>query len=556
MRGRAIFCIHSWRFSKSYSKNLSIRGIVVPRVMRPAGVALPNFLKARQVLAGWGDALKSRDVLKVAASATASVLVLWPQATFAQSSSGSASQSLPSVVVTSPEKRTAATTTRRSARPAAQSATASRRPQPKREATTIVENPRGAVQGYVAGRSMAGTKTNTPIMQTPQSLSVIGSEQIRDQKPGKFDEILRYTPGVVAGTFGADTRNDWFLIRGFKSDDVGLFLDGLQLFYTSYASWKLQPFNLARVEVLRGPSAVLYGGSSPSGIVNAVSKMPPAEPIRYIETGVNNFGNAYLWVRFRRPGRDRARKRQAVLPCGRPDPERRHPGRFHARQQLLHRAVAAPGSRMPIRRSPCWRQLRRPTPAASTSCPISARWSTRRSAGSRPACSPAIPASISSRASRRCSAISSSAISPTTSHSGRTPDSPMSTSPIDGYIGNGYINIGHGHSSAATIGTRRTPPTRAISTTSWNTVSTPASGAAHDAVRPRSQELPDRRLAGFDFGGVPSLNVLNPVYGLQHPASAALRHSATSDSRRSRLGTLCPGPDQVRPLHAGAERPQ
>jgi iron complex outermembrane receptor protein len=270
--------------------------------MRPTGVALPNFLKARQVLAGWGDALKSRDVLKVAASATASVLVLWPQAMFAQSGSGSASQSLPSVVVTSPEKRTAATTTRPARRPAAQSAATSRRPQPKREAAaTVVENPRGAVQGYVAGRSMAGTKTNTPIMETPQSLSVIGSEQIRDQKPGKFDEILRYTPGVVAGTFGADTRNDWFLIRGFKSDDVGLFLDGLQLFYTSYASWKLQPFNLARVEVLRGPSAVLYGGSSPSGIVNAVSKTPPTEPIRYLETGVNNFGNAYLSFDFGGP---------------------------------------------------------------------------------------------------------------------------------------------------------------------------------------------------------------------------------------------------------------
>src|SRR4030095_8565302 len=162
--------------------------------MRPTGVALPNFLKARQVLAGWGDALKSRDVLRVAASATASVLVLGPQATFAQATSGAASQSLPSVVVTSPEKRTAATT-RRSPRPSAQSAAASRKPQPKREATTIVENPRGAVQGYVAGRSMAGTKTNTPIMETPQSLSVIGSEQIRDQKPGNFDEFLRSTQG-------------------------------------------------------------------------------------------------------------------------------------------------------------------------------------------------------------------------------------------------------------------------------------------------------------------------------------------------------------------------
>ena len=53
--------------------------------------------------------------------------------------------------------------------------------------------------------------------------------------------------------------------------------------------------------MLRGPSAVLYGGSSPSGIVNAVSKTPPTEPIRYLETGVNNFGNAYLSFDFGGP---------------------------------------------------------------------------------------------------------------------------------------------------------------------------------------------------------------------------------------------------------------
>ena len=207
---------------------------------------------------------------------------------------------MPPVVVASPDaRRRAASATPRRTQRAAQAAS-SAKPQPQRD-SGFVESPRGAIQGYVAGRSMAGTKTNTPIMETPQAISVIGREQIRDQKPGKFDEILRYTPGVIAGTFGADTRNDWFLIRGFKSDDIGLFLDGLQLFYTSYASWKLQPFNLERVEVLRGPSAVLYGGSSPSGIVNAISKMPPAEPVRYLETGVNNFGNGYLAFDFGGP---------------------------------------------------------------------------------------------------------------------------------------------------------------------------------------------------------------------------------------------------------------
>jgi iron complex outermembrane receptor protein len=218
-----------------------------------------------------------------------------------QPSAGQGAQTLPPVVISQPQtRRTAAVAPKRAARAPRNSAAASRRPQPER-AAVFVENPRGAIRGYVAGRSMAGTKTNTPINETPQSISVVGAEQIRDQKPKKFDEIVRYTPGLVGGYFGADTRNDWFLIRGFKSDDNSLFLDGIQLFSTAFATWKLQPFNLERVEVLRGPSAVLYGGSSPSGIVNAVSKMPPAEPIRYIEAGVDSFGNGYTAFDFGGP---------------------------------------------------------------------------------------------------------------------------------------------------------------------------------------------------------------------------------------------------------------
>ncbi|UWU80816.1 TonB-dependent siderophore receptor [Bradyrhizobium huanghuaihaiense] len=240
-------------------------------------------------------------MLRSAVLATASAWVLMPQASLAQSSTQSGAQNLPSVTVTAPEtrRRTPAAAARSAPRRMVQTANRSK-PQPQRNAG-FVETPRGPVHGYVAGRSSSGTKTDTPIMETPQSVSVIGAEQIRDQKSNKLDEVLRYTAGVRAGTFGADTRNDWWLIRGFKSDDVGLFLDGMQLFYTSYASWKLQTPNMERVEVLRGPSAVLYGGSSPSGIVNVISKMPPAEPIRYVETGVNNFGNAYVGFDFGGP---------------------------------------------------------------------------------------------------------------------------------------------------------------------------------------------------------------------------------------------------------------
>ena len=118
------------------------------------------------------------------------------------------------------------------------------------------ENAWGPVQGYVANRSVTGTKTTTPIIEMPQSISVIGAEQIRDQKlVSKFDDTLRYTPGVVAGTFGTDFRDDWFMIRGFDAERLA-FPRQHEAFLFSFAGFKLQPFNLDRVEVLRGPSAI------------------------------------------------------------------------------------------------------------------------------------------------------------------------------------------------------------------------------------------------------------------------------------------------------------
>lgn len=226
-------------------------------------------------------------------SSAALLALLSIDTALAQPAPATGAQSLPAVVVSQPNQRRRAAAAPRRPRVVRAAAAPRAVVRPPRS-DVFVESPRGPIQGYVASRSSSGTKTNTPINETPQAISVIGAEQIRDQKPKKFDEILRYTPGIVGGYFGADTRNDWYLIRGFKSDDNSLFLDGIQLFSTAFATWKLQPFNLERVEVLRGPSAVLYGGSSPSGIVNAISKMPQAEPIRYIETGADTFGNAYF----------------------------------------------------------------------------------------------------------------------------------------------------------------------------------------------------------------------------------------------------------------------
>ncbi|WP_439924308.1 TonB-dependent receptor plug domain-containing protein [Nitrobacter sp. JJSN] len=218
-----------------------------------------------------------------------------------------AQANLPQLTVEAPKPRQ--TTRRASPRRTASRSSAPARhvsapspQQPVQPSVGATERGAGPITGYVANQSVTGTKTTTPIVEIPQSLSVIGAEQIRDQKlVSKFDETLRYTPGVVAGTFGTDFRDDWFLIRGFDAQQDSLFLDGMALTYFAFAGFKLQPFNLERVEVLRGPSAVMYGGSSPGGLVNAVSKLPPAEPIRYLEAGVNNFGNAYTQFDFGGP---------------------------------------------------------------------------------------------------------------------------------------------------------------------------------------------------------------------------------------------------------------
>jgi iron complex outermembrane recepter protein len=233
----------------------------------------------------------------------------------AQQSSGSgvSNGNLPPVTVDAPQRRPAVSSPSGPARRAASSGT--RRGQRQVQTTAVPSalptrrtqdvqpgrDPRGPINGYVADRSLTGTKTNTPLMETPQSISVVGREEIRDQNPNSLAGALRYAPGVRSETFGADTRNDWLKIRGFDVQDVGLFQDGLQLQSFAFATWKFPPFGIERIDILRGPSAVLYGGSGPGGLVNVISKKPPYEPLNNVETGVDSFGNSYLSFDFGGP---------------------------------------------------------------------------------------------------------------------------------------------------------------------------------------------------------------------------------------------------------------
>ncbi|EIM24670.1 TonB-dependent siderophore receptor [Microvirga lotononidis] len=156
----------------------------------------------------------------------------------------------------------------------------------------------GPVNGYVPNRTATGTKTDTPIEEIPQSVSVIGREEIEDRQAQKVDEALRYTAGVYAQPYGVDSDTDWFYIRGFDAGQTGVFLNSLPLYQYAFGGFYIDPFVLERIEVLKGPSAALYGGSSIGGLVNLVSKRPTTEPLRYVETGINSWGNGYAAFDF------------------------------------------------------------------------------------------------------------------------------------------------------------------------------------------------------------------------------------------------------------------
>lgn len=132
----------------------------------------------------------------------------------------------------------------------------------------------GPVDGYVATRSATGTKTDTPILQIPQSVSVITADRMQDQGVQTVQDALRYVSGVRGEAFGLDARGDSSKIRG--STPV-FFLDGLQQAFGNYTNTRTDPFTLERLEVLKGPSSMLYGQSPVGGLINMVSKRPRDE---------------------------------------------------------------------------------------------------------------------------------------------------------------------------------------------------------------------------------------------------------------------------------------
>ena len=168
--------------------------------------------------------------------------------------------------------------------------------------TGAPESAWGPVQGYVARRSATGTKTDTPIIETPQSISVITADRYNALGATNIKDALAYTPGVAVTTYGADSRYDWVSLRGFDAYSPGFFLDGLPLRNNgNWGIWQTENYGAERIELLRGPASVLYGQSGPGGLVNVVSKRPQDEPLHELQAQVGDHQRRRIAADFTGP---------------------------------------------------------------------------------------------------------------------------------------------------------------------------------------------------------------------------------------------------------------
>ncbi|TCT04694.1 TonB-dependent siderophore receptor [Aquabacter spiritensis] len=148
---------------------------------------------------------------------------------------------------------------------------------------TIEVSGAGEDQQIVALATSAGTKTTTPIIDIPQSVSVVTRQEMDQRGVQDFNAAVAYTPGVrVVDYPGGQGMPDVYL-RGFRANDQAAFYrDGLRSGFNAYDS-DIETYGLQRIDVVKGPASALYGAGVPGGIIDTITKRPTANPFYEIE---------------------------------------------------------------------------------------------------------------------------------------------------------------------------------------------------------------------------------------------------------------------------------
>lgn len=127
--------------------------------------------------------------------------------------------------------------------------------------------------------AVSGTKLDIPLIETPQSISVVDLDAMRVRNVLSVGDAVAYSSGVFANTKGVTYGGDAIAVRGFGNDGTtgaatNTYVDGLRLGGTGYVTAALDPWLYERIEVVKGPASVLFGQSVPGGLINMISRRP------------------------------------------------------------------------------------------------------------------------------------------------------------------------------------------------------------------------------------------------------------------------------------------
>jgi len=146
--------------------------------------------------------------------------------------------------------------------------------------TITVEAP----SGYRASTNSSAMKTETPLREIPQTVTVVSRERMQDQLMASIGDVVRYVPGVTLHQ--GENNRDQLVMRG-NSSSADFFLDGVRDDVQYYRDL----YNLERVEVLKGPNALIFGRGGAGGVVNRVTKVAGFTALREVDVNAGAFGN-------------------------------------------------------------------------------------------------------------------------------------------------------------------------------------------------------------------------------------------------------------------------
>ena len=181
-----------------------------------------------------------------------------------------AASQLPQIEITEPEtKRRASTLDRRANRAAAQQRRSQEARQPEQTAEpkpfAVSQDARTGTVGYYADSTSVATKTNTPLVNVPQSAAILTREFIQDQSTHSITDLSRYVPGVAVHQ--GEGNRDELVIRGVDSS-ANFFVNG----FRDDVQYYRDIYNTQSIEVLKGPSALVFGRGAGGGVVNRTLK--------------------------------------------------------------------------------------------------------------------------------------------------------------------------------------------------------------------------------------------------------------------------------------------